>query len=62
MIPVEARVAVALVGMVLAVAGIVLDNRIVVWVAIGVLAVAFILRYFAAGFPRGKGEAGAHRP
>lgn len=57
----EVRLGVAVVGMVLAIAGIVLDNRIVVWVAIGVLAVAYVLRFFMVRTPR-AGEENSPRP
>ncbi len=52
MIPAEVRVGVAVLGMLLAAAGVILGNRVVVWVAIGVLAVAFILRFFMVRAPR----------
>ena len=52
MIPGEVRVAVAVLGMLLAAAGVILGNRVVVWVAIGVLAVAFILRFVVVRTPR----------
>lgn len=44
----EKRAGVAVVGGLLAVAGIVLQNQAIVWVAIGVLAVAWVLRFVAA--------------
>jgi len=40
----EAKVGVGVVGMLIAVGGVLTGNRPVVWVAIGVLAVALILR------------------
>jgi len=44
----QAKAAVALAGMALAVAGVVLNRKAVVWAAIGVLAVAMVLRMVAA--------------
>jgi hypothetical protein len=38
--------------MLLAAFGVILGNRIVVWAAIGVLAVAFILRFFMVRTPQ----------
>ncbi|MFN2315728.1 MAG: hypothetical protein ABR602_03530 [Gemmatimonadales bacterium] len=52
MIPAEVRVGVAVLGMLLAAAGVILGNRLVVWVAIGVLAVAYLLRFFMVRTPR----------
>jgi len=40
----EAKVGVGVVGMLLAAGGVLTGNRLVVWVAIGVLGVAVILR------------------
>lgn len=48
----QARVAVAVLGMLLAAFGVILGNRLVVWVAIAVLAVAFVLRLFLVRTPR----------
>jgi hypothetical protein len=41
----QVRTGVALVGMAIAVAGVALDSRLVVWIAIGVLGVAVVLRF-----------------
>lgn len=38
------RLVLAISGLVFAIAGIAADNRIVIWVAIGLLAVAFLIR------------------
>ncbi|HUG26701.1 MAG TPA: hypothetical protein VMK53_00270 [Gemmatimonadales bacterium] len=51
MIPREVRVGVAVLGMLLAAFGVILGNRVVVWVAIGVLAVAYVLRFFMVRTP-----------
>ena len=61
MIPGEVRVAVAVLGMLLAAAGVILGNRVVVWVAIGVLAVAFLLRFVVVRTPR-REEEDSQRP
>lgn len=61
MIPAQVRVGVAVLGMLLAAAGVILGNRLVVWVAIGVLAVAFILRFFMIRTP-GLEEEDSRRP
>jgi hypothetical protein len=60
-IPGEVRVGVAVLGMLLAAAGVILGNRLVVWVAIGVLAVAYVLRFFMVRTPR-LDEEGSPRP
>jgi hypothetical protein len=53
------RVGVAVVGGLLAVAGIVLESPAIVWVAIGVLGVAFVLRFVAERPSRsGQGDGG----
>ncbi len=52
----QAKAAAAFLGMALAVAGVVLDNRIIVWVAIGVLGVAMVLRFVAARAARPRDE------
>lgn len=41
----EAKVGVGVIGMLLAAGGVLLGNRIVVWVAMGVLAIALLLRF-----------------
>lgn len=45
----RARLATALLGSALAVAGIALEHRGVVWAAIAVLAIAFLLRWWTPG-------------
>jgi len=52
----QAKAGFAFAGMLVAVAGVVLDNRIVVWVAIGVLGVAMVLRFVAARTARSRDE------
>lgn len=47
------RPGVALAGMGLAIAGIALENRTVVWGAMAVLAVAFLLRFWKPTAPAG---------
>ncbi len=61
MIPGQVRVGVAVLGMLLAASGVILGNRMVVWVAIGVLAVAFILRFFMVRTPQ-PDEEDSQRP
>lgn len=61
MIPAQVRVGVAVLGMLLAAFGVILGNRLVVWVAIGVLAVAFILRFFMVRTPP-QAEEDSQRP
>lgn len=61
MIPAEVRVGVAVLGMLLAAAGVILGHRLVVWVAIGVLAVAYLLRFFLVRTPR-RDEEESRRP
>lgn len=41
----QVRTGVALLGMAIAVAGVALDSRLVVWIAIAVLGVAVVLRF-----------------
>lgn len=60
MIPAEVRVGVAVLGMLLAATGVILGHRLVVWVAIGVLAVAFVLRFLTLRTPR-LDEEDSHR-
>lgn len=38
------RIVLAVAGMVFAVAGIATDNRVIIWAAIGLLAVSFVIR------------------
>jgi hypothetical protein len=60
-IPAEVRVGVAVLGMLLAALGVLLGNRVVVWVAIGVLGVALILRFVVVRAPR-PDEEDSQRP
>lgn len=61
MIPGEVRVGVAVLGMLLAAFGVILGNRMVVWLAIGVLAVAYVLRFFLARASQGDEGDSPHR-
>jgi hypothetical protein len=44
----QLRLALGLVGLLMAIAGIALESRLVVWVAIGVLAVSAVIRVVGA--------------
>jgi hypothetical protein len=52
----QAKIGVAVVGMLTAVAGVMIGNRIVVWVAIGILGVAMVLRFIKSAAPPDASE------